>query len=395
MNDLRLNFQYGDTETRHLDFIIPPCLCVSIFIFFLYAAPLFSQPRNTFAIEGTFHYGAIWRHTPKLTTQTGEALAGEELGLRIQTRGRRDWQQWQRYPALGVTICHFRLGEGSHGEAFGLLPNLLVPIYRKNWFTAVFRVGTGIAWVSKPYNAFTNSGQNAIGSHWNNITQFRFGAEARLSPHLRMQTGGALTHFSNGGSALPNLGVNFPAGYASLIWSPKHVLESEFAPAQSSKHATRRFGGQLQAGLANIEYSIPDGPKYPVWQASAAGMFYLNKTNRLLLGLDYEYNKAVRAWGLHIGDLHSDAEARDAATRLALFLSDEFVFGDFGIEVQRGWYLGNRFNQYVLRKAYSKLIMRYYFPRLAHTSIQPNFGITLKAHAAIAEFIAWNVGMVF
>jgi len=364
-------------------------------IFILAGFSSFAQVSNAYNVEGALHYGVVWRHSPKLTTRTGEWLSGQELGFHIQTSGRRDWHQWQRYPTLGINAYHFSLGEGNHGDAFGLLPHLSVSIVRTGWFKADFRLGSGLAWVTKPYDSFTNAGQNAVGSHWNNITQFRLGAEARLNAHLRLQTGFALTHFSNGGLALPNYGINLPSGFAGLAWSPGAVREAEFVPARTSKRSGRRFGGQLQTGLAIIEYSIVDGPKYPVWQGSAAGMFHINQVNRFLLGLDYEYNKAVRDWGLHIGEFASDAQARQGATRLGFFLADEFVFGDLGIQLQRGWYLGDQFNRYVLRKAYSKLAMRYYFPRFRPSSVQLFAGITLKAHASVAEYIALHSGLVF
>ena len=346
-------------------------------------------------IETTLHGGAVWRHTPKLTTQTGELLWGQEVGLRFQTTGNRDWQAWQRYPILGATLVHFHLGDGSHGDACGLLPNLSIPIIRAGWFSAFFRLGTGLAWVTHPYDYFDNPGQNALGSHWNNITQFRVGVEIRLDDHFRLNTGIALNHFSNGASSLSNYGINIPSGWAGVAWSPKPVRESDFLPAQSDKKALRRFGGILQAGFANIEFGAFDGPKYPVWAGAAAGFYHLNRVNRLLLGIDYEFNKAVYEFGLNSAEFENEAIAQKAATRLAVFIADEFMFGNIGIQLQMGHYLGKDLNQYVLKKYYSKLTVRGYLPKLFKTSVQPFLGITLKAHATTAEYIALNVGLAF
>ncbi|HRI60271.1 MAG TPA: acyloxyacyl hydrolase, partial [Saprospiraceae bacterium] len=345
--------------------------------------------------ETTLHAGAVWRHTPKLTTQTGELLWGQEFGVRFQTTGRRNWQAWQRYPILGAALVHFHLGDGSHGDGFGLLPNLSIPIVRSGWFTAFFRLGTGLAWVTQPYDYFDNPGENAIGSHWNNITQFRLGGEARLDDHFRLNMGVALNHFSNGASALPNLGVNLASGYVGLAWSPQPVREKDFLPAQSDKRAVKRFGGMLQAGFANIEYGVYDGPKYLVWDGTAAGYFHFNKINRILLGVDYGFNKAIYAFGLQSADFENEAEAQKGATRLGLFVADEFLFGSIGVQLQMGHYVGKELNQYVLKPNYSKLTLRGYFPKLFHTTLQPNLGITLKAHATTAEYISMNAGLAF
>lgn len=345
--------------------------------------------------ETAFHAGIVARHTPKLTTRTGELLGGQEFGLRFHTTGRRDWQAWHRYPVLGVSLVHFHLGEGSHGDAFGLLPHLSVPIVRAGWFATFFRLGTGLAWVTRPYDYFDNPGQNAIGSHWNNITQFRLGGEARLGDHFRLNAGVALNHFSNGSSRLPNYGINIPSGYLGLAWSPRPVREKDFLPAQTDKRAGRHFGGMLQAGFANIEYGVFDGPKYPVWTGTAAGMYHFNPVNRALLGLDYEFNKAIYEYGLQSADFENETEARKGATRLGIFVADEFLFGYIGVQLQLGRYIGKDLNQYVLKRTYSKLTMRYYFPRVLKTSLQAHMGITLKAHATTAEYISLQAGVAF
>lgn len=362
------------------------------YIFILLSAKIAAQQL---ALETTFHTGSVWRHTPKLTTQTGETLFGQELGLRLQMTGRRDWQAWQRYPIFGVSLVHFRLGENSHDDVFGVLPSLSVPIIRAGRFAAFFRLSTGLAWVTQPYDYFDNPGENALGSHWNNITQFRLGGEWRFDEQWRMQAGGALNHISNGGSALPNFGVNLASGYLSLSWSPKPVREEDFLPAQTSKRATRRFGGMVQTGFANLEYGVFDGPKYPVWAGAVAGYFHFNRVNRAHLGVDYEFNKAIYEFGLRSADFENKEEAKMGATRVAIFIADEFLFGLIGIQLQMGRYVGSGLNQYVLRRNYSKLTIRAYAPKLFNTSLQPNFGITMKAHATTAEFISMNMGLAF
>lgn len=355
-----------------------------------------AQPlNNTVALESTLYYSTLWRHTPKLTIQTGQPVYGQEWGVRLQTRGRRSWHQWQRYPAFGLTLAHFHLGPQAHGDAWGLLPNLSVPVLRAGRWLATFRVGTGLGYVTRPYDYFDNPGENAIGSHWNNFTQFRLGAEARLNPYWRLQTGISLSHFSNGASALPNFGVNLPGGYFSLAWSPKGIREANFAPAPDSKRATRRWGASVSGGLAMIEYSVYDGPRYPVWALSGGLLFHFNKVNRLQAGLDYEYNRAVKVFGLRAGQFRTENAARRGATRLAFSIADEFLFGALGVQVLAGIYAGPAgANQLVSGPWYSKLTTRYYFPPLRRTPLRLHTGISLKAHRTTAEYISLNVGVV-
>ncbi len=353
-------------------------------------------PAQKISLDASLYQGSVWRHTPKLSTQSGERIGGEELCLRIHTTGRCDWQAWQHYPAFGFSLAHFRLGEGSNGDGFALLPHLSISLFRTGRWSGQFRVGTGLAWVTRPYDWFDNPGQNAVGSNWNNITQFRLGAECRVAPKLRLSAGGGMTHFSNGGTALPNFGINIFSGWVGAAWFLQPLKKEDFKPATLSKrNVKRRFGAQVHSGLALLEIASFDGPKHAMWSGSAAGYFQINCTNRALLGMDYEFNKAIYAWGLHAARFSDEAAARQGSTRLAVFVADEFLFGDISIVLQVGRYVGNNINQYVPKSSYAKLSARYYFPALLGHDLRPFAGISIKAHKFTAEYISWNLGFSF
>lgn len=354
-----------------------------------------AQSASALAWETALYYGTLWRHTPKLTIRTGQPVWGQEWGFRLQTRGRKAWQAAQRFPAFGLALAHFPLGDQSHGTAWGLLPHLNVPVLRSGRWMAAFRLGTGLGYVTRPYNSFRNPGQNAIGSHWNNFTQFRLGGEYRLNAFWRAQAGVVLSHFSNGASTLPNFGVNLPGAFLALNWSPLGIREPEFVRLSENKPLLRRWGGLLSGGLALIEYAVIDGPRYPVWALSGAGYVQLNPVNRLLAGLDYEFNRAVYAFGIRAGQFQNKREARRGGTRLAVTLADEFLFGALGVTVLAGIYTGGHINQVLPFSWYSKLTTRYYFPPLFHTSLRLHAGISLKAHKTTAELISMNTGFVF
>jgi len=347
------------------------------------------------ALEATTYHGILWRHTPKTTIQTGHLVWGQEIGIRLQTQGKKSWQAWQRYPAFGIAVAHFRLGNESHGDAWGVLPHLQVPVLRTGRFLGTFRLGTGLGYVTRPYDYFDNPGQNAIGSNWNNFTQFRLGGEYRIDAHWRFQAGAALSHFSNGSSALPNFGVNLLGGYAALAWSPAGIREADFVPPVEPSNGGRRWGGIVSGSFALVEYSVFDGPLYPVWGISMAGYFQINRVNRALLGLDYEYNQAVYAFGLRNSEFKTKNEARRGATRLALTVADEFLFGNLGVQVLAGFYVRGKLSRVVPEPWYSKLSVRYYLPSMFGTPLRCHLGISLKAHSTTAELISSNVGVVF
>lgn len=368
------------------------CFSVKIIVFLSFFCKSLITAQS-FSIEPTLHFGTIIKHTKKIKIQTGQLVVGQEINLRFQTLGKEDWQVLQRFPVFGMSLAHFNFGDGAHGEGIGLTPNLSVQVFQKGNFRAMFRLGSGIGRVSRPFHFLKNPKQNAIGSHWNGTAQFNFSTEFRFSQNFRAVAGAGFYHFSNGGRAFPNFGLNIPSGYFSLAWSPRG--QPDFEKREVSRRPDRRFAGLIYGGAVWVEYLVEDGPRYPIWMGTAAAAFYLNKVNRVLLGIDYEYNKAVFKWGLHSATFDSKKTAKLASTRLAVLIGDEFLFGDFSVQLQSGIYIGDRLNQYVLNTFYNKLIMRYYLPRLPFTKIRPHVGVYLKAHNVIAEYLAINAGLSF
>lgn len=365
-------------------------------LFFAFSCLIGLLSAQNGSLESSFYQGTVWRHSPKLTTQTGEGISGFELGYQWQTTGRQNWEAWQRYPAFGASLSVFTLGDGSHERAFSLLPHLSIPLFRAGKWAGHFRVGTGFSWVTKPYDYFSNPTQNALGSHWNNITQFRFGAQYRLLRALQLSAGGSMTHFSNGGLSLPNFGINIFSAWVGVSSPLNPAANRTFQPAtERRKKVARRWGAQWQSGLARLEIASFDGPKHPVWIVSGAGFYQSSQINRFIVGLDYESNQAIREWGLHSARFRTEAEARRGASRMALFVADEILFGDLSIVLQAGRYLGKERNQYVPKATYAKLSARYYLTFGKRPLIKPFMGISIKAHKFTAEYISWNLGASF
>ena len=71
-------------------------------------------------------------------------------------------------------------------------------------------VGIGSAYISKPFNYQTNYLNIAIGLHINMYANINLEAQIRM-PHFIFYTDFGITHFSNGGTKHPNLGLNIPA----------------------------------------------------------------------------------------------------------------------------------------------------------------------------------------
>jgi Lipid A 3-O-deacylase (PagL) len=354
------------------------------------------QDRQAVWSVGTAtYYGTIWKHTPKLTIRTGAPLWGHEVSVWARVlRGRDDWPRRRRYPFFGVALQYWQLGDASHRDAAGVLAGLIAPVAGRGRWMAAVRVGCGAARVSEPHDTFDNPAENAIGSHWNYSMEVQVHTAAHLSSHVRLLAGAGMHHMSNGAGELPNFGVNLPVAFLSLQWMPRAEVLPTSVPRADQPF--RRWGALAYGGWAEVEFSVPDGPKYPIRMATLAATYHLTRTNRLMVGLDGEFNRAIYFWGLHTYNIFdNEREARTGATRLALWVGDEVRYGPIGIHLQYAWYIGSAINREVPERRYAKTGVRYYFPALFRSSVRPNAGLYLKTHRFTAEYISINAGFAF
>ena len=345
----------------------------------------------------TAYYGIFVKHSARLTTRTGQQVAGGEISFSLQTRGAYPWQIAHRFPAVGAGVIWQNPGKGAHGNLVGVFPHMTLSLAQFKHFGVYFRVGTGVAYAQRPHDSFTNPNENALGSYWNNVTQFRFTATGQLTPHLQASTGVGLTHFSNGSFELPNFGMNIPSFVLSLGYHKRPINRKNFNTITVQQHNKRRLGGQINSNFARIEYVSLDGPKYLVWSVTGAATYLLHRYNRIAAGAEWEHNNGVESWlftNTLLGNDRSDAHR--AANRLGVFVADEFLYGPLGIYIQGSYHIGAvPLNTFTLSRNYNKLSVRYYFPLWKNAPIKTNIGIYLKAYKAVAESIGINLGVSF
>ena len=367
----------------------------TILLLFCFAVISFGQFKKGFNIEANFHFGKVIKHTPELLFEANELTSGFDVNFTWQTYGKKEWHQFQHYPKIGTGFMVFHLGDrDTMGYAFGIDYNLTIPFIKKENFVLDYQFASGFAMIDRPYNRLTNPNNNAIGSRLNVIAHMKFMSAYQFNPRWKLTFGASFTHFSNGAAQLPNFGVNIGSGMIGLTYSPTPLEPKGFIHHNVPKASSKKLGLRLEYSIGFRESQAFGGPRYPIKAYSVAGVYYLNKVNRLFFGSDYEYNRALYVFGKNVFAFNSEKEAFWGASRVTLFLGDEFVFGDFGITLQAGYYLG-KFSYQLPQPIYFKMIARYYVPILRKPSTRAFAGIMLKSHFSVAEYFALNVGLEF
>lgn len=355
-----------------------------------------SQIPENWSLNGRSYLGKIIIHNPDIIFDAPPLSQGYELGIQFQTYGKRAWQEWQGYPKVGIAFSYFNLGErDTVGYAYASRYNITLNVLQRKRWDIQFEFGGGLAWLDRPFNRLSNPNNNAIGSSFNGFAQLNFIANYHFNQQLSIFSGLGLTHYSNGAAQLPNLGINVASLMLGLRYTPTPIDRSEYSNNKhSAKQTDQHYGLRLEYMIGFREAQTNGGPRYPIRTYSLAGRYAINKVNRAFLGITYEYNRAAYAFGTAVFAFNSDREAFWGASRLSIFAEDEFLFGNFGLALQAGFYLGD-FSYLVPDAFYFKISHRYYFNIIKHPQIRLFAGVTLKSHLSIAEHFALNVGLDF
>ncbi len=366
------------------------------FILILVLFPLLSHSQSLKGItfEPNFHYGRIIKHTAKFSADVTSNTFGLELNVIKKTYGKQAWQAHQGYPSFGVALSYFNFGDKEiFGGAVGAMPNFTFKFLEKKRWHAHFRIGVGAAYLNRPYNVAHNPTNNAIGSYLNSMIGFRFGTGWYLNEKWTLQSSISYTHFSNGASTLPNLGLNVPALNLGVTYIPQPLQKEDFIPASTSRTRDPKIYFSLMQAFSLTETITPGGPKYPIHITALSAGRNLGYANRLWAGLEYEFNYAVYDFMNHIGQFETQQLRRRNATRLLIFVADEVTLGNASMWFQAGTYLTRSFLQPGL--IYTKLGVRYYFRMKDRKTPNLHLGVYMKSHQVVAEYVSLGLGIGF
>ncbi len=367
------------------------------FLWFIYAVtlvfPLFQtnaqvSDSSRYFIEASVQSGRIIRHTLPFPEINRNSVV-TEINFTKQTSGEKLWQQLYNRPLVGLAATYGFLGdEKTLGHAIAILPNITFRKQKKS--TGFFwRLGSGIAYLNKPYSIFTNESNNVIGSQINNMTQVKLGIEWKLRK-LFLQTSLSLTHYSNGRAKLPNLGYNIPSlsVTARLPVAEKNTLEKtdSIVPVFNKIH----IGVELEHGFYQLRTSR--GPEYTVY----GGEIFITKDftlkNRLFAGIGYVYDAGV--YQLIVTTENFKGQQKLYASRISGFVAHEFLLDHIGLLTQAGIFFNNPF--LLSHRFPTKLGVKYYvYNPYYKKRNQIYLGFYLNAHSFEADYVGFGAGYFF
>ncbi|RYG55801.1 hypothetical protein EON66_04415, partial [archaeon] len=118
---------------------------------------------------------------------------------------------WYKYPKVGLALIYYDYHNPVLGQSYAATVYLSKAFLRTRRQDLSFRLGTGLAWFTNPFDLQTNRKNIIVSSSLNATMQLRLEYDYALTPHLGVLLGVALNHYSNGATTKPNFGINLPS----------------------------------------------------------------------------------------------------------------------------------------------------------------------------------------
>lgn len=349
-----------------------PCLCV-----FPQEGADHSPKQLSVGLRGS--WGSFFTSHPKAEYVRDSYSSFGEFFAEVRTNGEKDWQILHRYPSIGVGYMLGNPGSRQYvGNLQALYPYARFSLVRTGGYEGSLKLGGGLAWISKPFNAETNPKNTLIGTRFNALLNLNFQQQIRLSDRLLADAGIGILHVSNGGITLPNLGLNIPNINVGLRYI---ITEAPVMVRSVKDSSSKKIDWSVHATVAIKQYPWIGGSHYLINGFQMEGAKRIGNSTSIGAGLAFFYNRTIRKY-----HMPTYLDSNTKKLQAGIFLSYEHFLGRLSIPVQVGGYFynasksGGIFQQYGLRY----LVTRHLLAELL-----------LKSHMGQADFIHSGFGYKF
>lgn len=348
-----------------------PCLCL--------AQHTFSDDLEL-SIKGKTGFLAAHRGT--MGHLYKDRLFAFELSLSKRLHS-KNWSNSYKNPYVGVTLYGSNLGNKAIlGYGFGAYGFMEFPWNRSDKFIVSGKLSAGIGVATKVFDQQKNPKNDAISTHVNALICLGVNARWYVHKNHALILGLDLTHFSNGSSKVPNLGLNMP--YLSLGYSYK-IKEKSVELTQIEIFQRVPFIKNWNVSLVGIVTSkeiFPTGGKrYPIFALST----FLYKQFRPKVGAELAFDiiskQSIMGYRTYIPKNQWDV------LQLGVYLGYSLPLDRFRFVIGMGYYMKDRFDQD--DEFYHRVGMRYQFDNGLLLNL------VLKSHWARADYIEYGVGYTF
>lgn len=361
-------------------------LIILSFSYFVTLIQLFAQSTNETKDFYTKwgvrnHFGKIVVHSDDVENTSGSNPFSIELEWSKRKKDAKHWDLCRCYPTTGVIFGYQNYDNQILGHGLHLAYFIQYHFIQRARISPTIRATGGISYNSNPFHQHKNPSNNSYSLPINFSIQLAPTIDFRISDHVSLDIFYSFNHISNGGIRVPNKGINWNAIGASIYYIPNFTpftnRSSDFKQQSDSKKWYLRLEIHGSGHSKDVDMK---NQFYPVIGAEVIGGYKISNLNGLLAGFDWDFDYGRKEYA-HQSNLNKTAH------RIGHSVGHEFFLGDFRFSQKIGIYLLDELNLNDL--IYHKWGISYLLKK------KVLFGIELRAHRHIAEFIIGKVGYQF
>lgn len=337
---------------------------------------------RAFSIESRFQVGKVLVKLPELKELAKNNPWSFQLDLSKVNFSQVAWNACGCYMKTGVTLGYTNFGNPKYmGHSFSGVLFQEPYLVRSNRLQLSLRAGVGLTYITKTYDSLTNPYNLFFGRHLNFLMVLNPNLYYRLSPSLNVNLSAQLFHFSNGGTAYPNWGMNLPMASVGLEYkiNADRIPDRKTTPFRDRKVklVTHVFGG---THIADAVLTYPKVGKL-VTGINIGVIKPLTRVNALGVGGEIVYDAVAKVQEERLG--------KDFKTTIAaLNIQHYFFLGRIAFGQQFATYI-TPLNPDVKLKLHQRYFMEYNIKGPWYA------GITLKTHGNVSDYVAFSVGTFF
>lgn len=362
---------------------------LSFLIILIFSFSLFSQEEEVkpVSLEADFFYGSILEHNPDIEHLITGHPTGFILSLNQKTYGFNEWERRYNYPDWGFTVAYQSMHNEYLGDVVGAFGHM-------NWYFLnrhfMLRVGQGIAYAGKPYDAQSNFNNNAYGTHFLSTTLIKGNfVRENIWKGIGFHAGFTIIHYSNANFKAPNNSTNTFAVNAGVSYQLDYKEFPEYIKKEDSlskTHAERvKFNFAFRTGIN--ESDVVGLGQEPFYVASIFADKRINYKSTLTAGVDVFFSTFLK----ELINYRSIAYPEDGLSgdedykRVGVFVGHEWRFNKVSFVSQLGYYVYWPYE--FENRIYNRLgLKRYFFNDKIFAAV------TVHAHWAKAEAVEFGVG---
>jgi hypothetical protein len=345
------------------------------FLFFLLTLIChFNAKPQGFGIGGSFYHGFVIPHNTSMRYLVTGYSSGGGIDVVFRGKSEKPWQKDYKNPTFGLSANFFSWP--SHhilGWALGIQPFVDFRLHQKRNRELILRHGTGIGYISAPFQRTENHKNNVMSSHLNGNVTFRLGERFYYGNGAFLEGGIHVTHFSNGAVRMPNLGINYISAYFSCVLGKNLKNNQPLLPDSSRPEIPKKSFWIFQGMVGLNEANPPGGKKHYPWNLSSVYLRNFSKNSSWFAGLELLNSPA------NIARLENDSVFISYGENFQAGIKGGYEqgVGNLGLYIEKGIYVIDKHR--VNGLFFHRLGIRWYFSERFMCSFN------LKSHWASAD----------